>query len=179
MGLPTPHAIRTRRTELGLTQREVANRAGVSQAHIARIERGDVDPRRSTLQRIVDLLEAAADDVVCAEDVKHEEVVSVGPDAPVRKAVTTMEANDFFQLPVIDDGVPVGAISVKELLRVDEDVRDHPVREVMGESFPTKSRTATLEELNTDLQHHKGVLITDHGTPVGIVTEADIAARVA
>lgn len=39
------------RTELGLSQTEVAARMGTSQSAVARLEAGDADPRLSTLER--------------------------------------------------------------------------------------------------------------------------------
>jgi predicted transcriptional regulator len=177
MELPTPQDVRERRTELGLTQSELADRAGVSQPLIARIEGGDVDPRLSTLRRIVDALEESEGDIVRAGDLMHEEVVSVSPDDSVSEAVSKMQEAGFSQLPVIQDGVPVGSISFEGLMDVEEEARDQPVSEFMGESFPTKSRTATLDELSTDLGHNKAVIVTERGETVGIITEADIAAR--
>ena len=46
----TPEELRTRREALGLKQTELAQRAGISQSMVARIEAGNVDPRsaRST-----------------------------------------------------------------------------------------------------------------------------------
>lgn len=177
MELPTPQDVRERRNELGLTQSELAERAGVSQPLIARIEGGDVDPRLSTLRRIVEALEESEGDILRAGDLMHEEVVSVGPDATVSEAVSRMQEAGFSQLPVIRDGVPVGSISFEDLMSVSEDERDKPVSEFMGESFPTKSQNATLDELSTDLGHNKAVIVTEHGNTVGIITEADIAAR--
>lgn len=40
------------REELGLTQRELAQKAGTTQAHIARIEQGDANPTLKTLVRL-------------------------------------------------------------------------------------------------------------------------------
>ncbi len=45
--------IRESRLRAGLTQAELARRAGTSQPAIARYERGDVSPRVATLDRIV------------------------------------------------------------------------------------------------------------------------------
>ena len=45
--IPSPEDIRRMRIRAGLTQKELAERAGVSQSLIARIERGSVDPRLS------------------------------------------------------------------------------------------------------------------------------------
>jgi transcriptional regulator with XRE-family HTH domain len=41
------------RKRMGLTQRELAERAGISQPMISAIERGQQDPRHSTLERIM------------------------------------------------------------------------------------------------------------------------------
>jgi DNA-binding XRE family transcriptional regulator len=46
------------RQKHGLTQVQLAERCGVHQADISRIERGSVDPRTRTLQRIAEALDA-------------------------------------------------------------------------------------------------------------------------
>jgi len=51
-----PEDLRRMRRNAGLTQKELAKKAGVSQSLIARIETRTVDPRLSTLQKIVDAL---------------------------------------------------------------------------------------------------------------------------
>lgn len=177
MDLPTPADLRERRTELGLTQSELAERAAVSQPLIARIEGGDVDPRLSTLRRIVTALEEAEGDVVRATDLMAETVVHVGPDDTVQDAVTTMDEEAYSQLPVLQDQLPVGSISQGDLVGLDETARDDPVREHMAESFPTVSPNGTLEELRSLLEHYEAVMVTEEGQTVGIITEADIAAR--
>lgn len=177
MELPTPADLRERRTELELTQSELADRADVSQPLIARIEGGDVDPRLSTLRRIVNALQEAQGDVVRAADLMHETVVNVSPDDPLSAAVTKMEEEAYSQLPVLQEGVPVGSISQSDLVTVGEDARGDPVREHMTESFPTVSEDATLDEVTSLLEHYKAVMVTDDGETVGIITEADVAGR--
>lgn len=179
MELPTPQDLRTRRTELELTQSDLAERAGVSQPLIARIEGGDVDPRLSTLRRIVNALEEAAGGVARAGDLMHETVVSVSPNETVHDAVRLMQEEGYSQVPVIQDGVPVGSISDSDVVHAreaDSDVGDLPVREVMSESFPTVSTSATLDEIGSLLDHYKAVMVTEGGQTVGIITEADVAA---
>jgi predicted transcriptional regulator len=177
MHLPTPQDLRERRTSLDLTQSELADRAEVSQPLIARIEGGDVDPRLSTLRRIVDALDEAEGDVVRAETLMHESVISVAPDDAVHDAVELMQDEGYSQLPVITNGVPVGSISDSDVVHAGEDVGDHAVREVMSESFPTVSLDATLDEISSLLDHYKAVMVTDDGETVGIITQADVAAR--
>lgn len=177
MELPTPADLRQRRTDLGLTQSELAERADVSQPLIARIEGGDVDPRLSTLRRIVNALEKAESDVVRAEDLMNENVVSVAPAESVSEAARKMEQEAYSQLPVIQEGIPVGSISQSDLVHLDAEARDEPIEEHMSESFPTVSKDATLDEIGNLLEHYKAVMITEAGETVGIITEADIAAR--
>ncbi|AGB16142.1 putative transcriptional regulator with C-terminal CBS domains [Halovivax ruber XH-70] len=177
MNLPTPADLRQRRTDLELTQSELADRADVSQPLIARIEGGDVDPRLSTLRRIVTALDEAEGDIIRAGDLLNEDVVSVAPDDAVSDAATLMESEAYSQLPVIQDGIPVGSISQSELVHLDEDSRNEPVSEHMAESFPTVSKDATLDEISNLLDHYKAVMITESGRTVGLITEADLAAR--
>ncbi|MGD9997256.1 MAG: multiprotein-bridging factor 1 family protein [Ilumatobacteraceae bacterium] len=50
----TAELIKTAREQRGLSQRALAERAGVEQSTIARIERGDADPAYSTVVRLLD-----------------------------------------------------------------------------------------------------------------------------
>lgn len=177
MDLPTPQDLRERRNTLEITQTELAKRASVSQPLIARIEGGDVDPRLSTLRRIVQALGEAEGGVVRAEDLMHEEVVSVTPGEPIRDAARRMDREAYSQLPVLQDGVPVGSISQSDLVHLEEEDRDEPVERHSSESFPTVSPEAALDEISSLLEHYKAVLVTEAGETVGIITEADITAR--
>lgn len=59
-GLPSPGgAIRERRIDLGWTQAELSDRAGVAQADISRIENDRLDARWSTIHRLSTVLEAS------------------------------------------------------------------------------------------------------------------------
>lgn len=178
MHLPTPQDLHERRTDLDLTQAELAEMAEVSQPLIARIEGGDVDPRLSTLRRIVEAMDSVEGDVERARDLMHEGVVAVSPDDPVRLAVDRMQEAGYSQLPVISDGVPVGSISDADLVHADEGVGSDAVREWMGESFPSVSPDASLDEVTSLLDHYKAVVATEGGETLGIITGADVAARV-
>lgn len=177
MELPTDNDIREKRKSLELTQSELAERADVSQPLIARIEGGDVDPRLSTLRRIVEALEEAEGNVLRAEELMHENVVSVAPDDAVGEAVRVMDHEAYSQLPVIEHERPIGSISQSDLVGVDEQARDRPVREYMAESFPTVAADAPIDEVRHLLEYSKAVMVTEEGEAVGIITEADVTAR--
>ncbi|MFB6101252.1 MAG: CBS domain-containing protein [Haloplanus sp.] len=177
MELPTPQDLRERRTSLDLTQSALAEMAGVSQPLIARIEGGDVDPRLSTLRRIVDALDEAGGSVVRAEDLMNEELVSVAPDDAVADAERRMEEAAFSQLPVLQNGLPVGSISFSDIRHAGENVGQKAVAEIMSEQFPTVSREDSVDKISNLLDYYKAVIVTESGEAVGIITEADIAAE--
>lgn len=181
MDVPTADDLRERRRDLGLTQSELAERADVSQPLIARIENGDVDPRLSTVTRIVEVLERVEEERVTAENLMSSDVVSVAPTDTVKTAVDKMQDTQYSQLPVIDDGVPVGSTSDALIARARSDVPDlpdAPVEEVMGEAFPTVGPDSDISTLSRLLDHSSAVLVTRKGRVVGIITDADVAAHV-
>jgi len=183
MDLPTPADLRERRTELELTQSDLADRADVSQPLIARIEGGDVDPRLSTLRRIVNALEEAEGAILRAEDLMTSPIVSVRPDDSVHEAQELMDEPGFSQVPVVRDGTPLGLISNSDIRQRSggsetDSVGDYPVDEVKRESTATVEPDATIDEINDYLNHNDAVLVVEGGETVGIITEADIAAHI-
>lgn len=177
MELPTPQDLRQRRKSLDLTQSSLAEAAGVSQPLIARIEGGDVDPRLSTLRRIVEALDEAEGSVRRAESLMQTNVVTISPDSSVREAISLMIDAGYSQLPVVRDGRPQGLISNSDIRHSDEDAADLPVAEVMQESITTVEPGATVDEIDAYLDHHDAVMVVERGELLGIVTEADLAAQ--
>lgn len=179
MELPTSADLRERRHELELTQSALAERADVSQPLIARIEGGDVDPRLSTLRRIVTALNEAGGSIRRAEDIMHSPVIGIAPDGNIREAIDRMSQEGYSQLPVIRDSYPVGIISNSDIRRIDEGVSpsDLPIADVMRESITTVTPDATLNEIDTHLNHHDAIIVIDSSEMVGIITEADLATH--
>ena len=179
MELPTPEDLRERRTALDLTQSELAERADVSQPLIARIEGGDVDPRLSTLRRIVTALDEAEGGILRARDLMHPEVVSVAPDDSVHDAAQLMDEMGYSQIPVVRDGSPQGLIATSDIReRAEENVGELPVADVMHEAMATVEPDATIDAVDAYLDHNDAVLVVEDGKTVGIITEADIARHV-
>ncbi|MDD1670282.1 MAG: CBS domain-containing protein [Methanomicrobiales archaeon] len=179
MHIPTPEEIRTRRVKLKLTQTELAIMAGISQSMIARIESDSVDPRVSTLKRIVDVLSESGKPPYRAKDVMHIEVYSVGPGDPISRVVEIMGKNDVSQLPVIDRGVPVGCISESAMVSALEEGGLHgsgsrPVREFMEPGFPTVPLEADVRDVVHLLRENHAVLVVDGGRVAGVITKHDL-----
>jgi predicted transcriptional regulator len=179
MELPTPTDLRERRTALELTQSDLADRAAVSQPLIARIEGGDVDPRLSTLRRIVNALQEAEGGLLRARDLMHSGVIAIAPDDSIREAISLMLEEGYSQLPVIRDEYPVGLISNGDIRRLGGEggAGSRPVADAMRESITTVTPDATLNEIDAHLDHHEAIVVIENGAVAGIITEADVAAH--
>lgn len=181
MELPTPDDLREwRDDELGMTQSELADKADVSQPLIARIEGGDVDPRLSTLRRIVNALEEAEGGILRAEDLMHSPVYAIEPDDGAKAARDKMLEEDYSQLPVVKDGYPKGIVSLSDINDHKDDIENWselPIAEVMRYSITTVTGETMIDEVETHLKHHDAVIVIENGEMVGIITQADIAAH--
>ncbi len=175
-----PRSIRVWRLELGLTQAELAKLSGVSQAYIARIEKGDLDPKLSTLRRILEVLSQRRRQKVYVRSVMSGPVVSVAPDEKIEAAVKVMVKHGYSQLPVIRAGVPVGTISERIVMHSLASQRDpsavasHWVGDLMGTSPPVLSSDADASTALTLLDTYPMVLVMEDGKVTGIVTKSDV-----
>lgn len=56
--------IRAWREHKGLTQEELANRAGILQSALARLEKAESAPRKSTLKKLADAMEISVEQLI-------------------------------------------------------------------------------------------------------------------
>lgn len=181
--LPTPADLRAERKRLGLTQADLAEAAGVSQSFVARIELGEVDPSYSTLRSIVDALNRAEMSERTLEELMTEPVVSVDPDASIGEAVDQMRDREFSQLPVVDEGVPVGSLSEEDVVRAlaDEEppeVAQQTVRQIMAAPFPALDPDESVDVALRMLEERDAVIVVEGGQAVGLLTKADLLGEI-
>jgi cystathionine beta-synthase len=105
-------------------------------------------------------------------------LVSIGPDATVEEAIVQMQTVGISQLPVLEDGKPVGAIQEVTLARVLHDNSDPDkvkIGEVMARPLPALDVSVHLDEAyRLLLSGNTGVLATRDGQVVDIVTRIDL-----
>jgi predicted transcriptional regulator len=183
MHIPTPGELKARREMLGLRQTELALKAGISQSMVARIEAGSVDPRVSTLARIVQVLNAAEKPRMTAFQAMHSPVLSVGPGEPIARAVEMMDQKNISQLPVIANGVPVGCISETAIVSaIDEGStgksQSIEVKQLMEPGFPTVPPDMDIETVVKILQKHHAVLVMEEGQVLGVITKHDLLSLI-
>lgn len=183
MHIPTPEEIRSRREILGMKQAELAAKAGISQSMVARIEAGSVDPRVSTLTKIIQVLNAVSRPRITASQVMHSPVYSVNPEDSISRAVEIMDRNGISQLPVLSDGVPVGCISESAIVDVIGEQSAHGthrdlVRNFMESSFPSVPPDMSIETVIHLLQQHHAVLVMEAGRVRGVITRHDLISLI-
>ena len=172
--------LRIMRKRLGLTQQELARLAGVSQGLIARIESGTVDPRYSTLKKIMDTLEGKKSEVLLAENIMNKPVEYVLTSDKVRKVIELMKRKKISQVPVLERGIMVGFIGETTLLnkygetKSMKKMEEMRVREIMDAPLPTVSPKESFENVQVLLNEKPAVIVMDKGFVSGIITKADI-----
>lgn len=170
------------RRAAGLTQKELAVKAGVSQSLIARIERGSVDPRFSTVNRILTALRAPRP-TRHAKDLMSYPVEGVNARETVRSAIEKMKRTGFSQLPVLMEGRVVGSLHESAILeRIarssnPEHVLSVVVYNLMDKPFPTVSPHEEINKVVSILSSGEpALLVVEDGLPVGIITKIDVLA---
>lgn len=173
------------RKRRGLTQSLLAKKAKVSQALIARIEKQQVDPRLSTLKKIVDaLIEEEQQRGSRAIDIAMRDVIIVNHDDTIEKAAKLMRRYGISQLPVLRDGTPIGAVEELELLKAfskEKDVKkfyQKKVVEAISSVYPmVEPDTSIAEVIDYLLKGHNAVLVTKNGELEGIITKIDVLMK--
>jgi cystathionine beta-synthase len=106
------------------------------------------------------------------------DLVTVTPDATVTATIELMQARGISQVPVLEDGKPVGSVQEVTLARVLHDGRDPdrvPIGEVMARPLPALDVAVHLDEAYRLLMSgHTGVLVTANGRVTDIVTRIDL-----
>ncbi len=105
-------------------------------------------------------------------------LVSVAPGSTIREALDLIEEHSVSQLPVLENGRPVGSVTESALLSA---VMEEParlaseVREVATESFPVVAGDAELDEITSRLTRRTpAVLVAENGAVRGILTRYDV-----
>lgn len=183
--LPTPEELRKMRIKAGLTQKEVARRAKVSQSLIARIERGSIDPRLSTLRKIVKVLEEALEKEgeVMVSTVMTTPVITVFEDDDVRTAAKIMWEKGISQIPVVDSrGRVIGTVYEDSLMKLllferRDKILELKISEIMDEPLPVLNEDEGITKaMRLLMEGFPAVLVRRGSRVVGIITKSDIIA---
>jgi len=161
------------RAEAGLTQRQLAEMIGVSQAHIAKIEKEKVDPRLSTVNKILQVL-TEREGKKCGE-IMTRHVVSLKPTDKVSKASQLMMKHAISQLPVLEGGKIIGTITEDSIIRnLSTTLAEEMAERIMQAPLPSVPESTNISMIQPLLQNHPAVLVVRRGEIVGIIARSDL-----
>jgi len=169
----TGTSLKRLRIEADLTQKGLAELVGVSQAHIAKIEQGKVDPRLSTINRILEVL-TEGKKTTC-KDIMTKGVLFARPYNNILKVSEAMVRHAISQMPVLDGSRVVGTITEEGIIRnLSSTISEEKVKNIMSPPLPTVSEETTIHAIRSLLERHPGVLVTRGKELAGIITRSDL-----
>ena len=178
--LPSGQEFRYLRKKAGLTQMEVAKAAGISQSLIARIEKGDIDTRLSTAEKILEVIKTKASKkpkLLSLKDIMSAPVSYCKSSDTIKKVVYTLESKEISQMPVIENNKPVGSVTDTKLVQIlskkGARASSRKIKDVMAKPFPTLDINEPLDKAVTLLTKNSAILITGGEHITGIITKAD------
>jgi len=179
--LPELDTIASRRRALGLTQTQLAEKAGVSQSYIAKLEAKKIEPSYSKVKAILEVLNGLEQGrETRVDEIMSTEIVSVQQSDIIQRAVDIMWSTGFSQLPVMEGDRPVGSITertiIDRIISTEDDgpVTDMPILEVMDDPFPQVGEDAPVSIIAGLLRIYHAVIVHHKGEISGIVTKADL-----
>lgn len=161
------------RIEAGLTQKRLAELVGVSQAHIAKIEQGKVDPRLSTVNRVLKALNEWKKKK-CA-DIMSRGVICVKLKEKILDVSEKMVKHGISQVPVMNGSKVVGTVTEESIMRhLGSGIVNEMAEKVMIPALPVVDEEADIEKVRGLLKTYQGVLVSNGKKVVGIITRSDL-----
>lgn len=151
-----------KRKQQGLTQKQLAKRAGVSQSLLSKFESNTTNPTYEAIYKIVQVVQKPSETI----EKYAKKAVCVKPTDTVQQAINIMKQNDYSQLIVKNKGI-IGRIETKHIL---EAKNADPISKHMKQPYPHLPINTPIAIAIQLLKTHQAIT-TQQGK---IVTRADI-----
>lgn len=164
------------RSQLGLTQSELADKSGVSQSLIAKVESGLIDPGYSSVKKIFETLDSLeSKNTSTAKDLMQKHIITITSNSAVKLAVDKMRKSAVSQLPVVNNNQIVGLVTESDLLdALTGNKKAFIVSEIMKDAPPIVAENASAKVIVHLLKFYSIVVVVDKGKFKGVITKADV-----
>ncbi len=169
---PELSTIYLKRKRLGITQKELSKKAGISQSLLTKIERGVVIPNYKTACNLFELLEEYEyKKEKTLSEIMRKNVILLSTSDTISKIIRLAKKHSISQFPIFEDEKVVGAITTNDLIGIGKDI---PVKNVMHEPFPTLSENTPISIASNILKQFPAIIVVHGRSIVGIVTAEDL-----
>lgn len=164
------------RKNLGLTQKQLADEAGLSQSFIAKLEAGDIDPTYSHVEKLTSVLDRMArHEEKKAKDIMGKSIFFLKPENKANEAIELMKKRAISQIPVLSKNKAVGIVSETTILNnFGKDMNKILLKDIMEDAPPVLSKEATITIVSELLKHYPLILVQDSGKLKGVITKSDL-----
>jgi len=178
--LPELNEIKSKRKELGLTQKELSVKSSVPQSVIAKIENNKISPSFSSAKKIFDALSFETRKKRTAKSIMTKNLVSIKENEKVSEAIRLMNKHGISQLPVMKKGFPIGTVTEKTLVeRIGSGKinSSDKVSVLMEESLAIIPAESEIEAVSALLKYYSAVLVKEKDKVIGIITRTNIIRK--
>jgi predicted transcriptional regulator len=177
--LPTLEYIKQTRRRLGITQRKLADLAGISTSMINQIECGRCKPSYETARKIFEILTSLEQrSSLKAIDICSRRLISVQKNESLHTAIMKMRSNSISQIPVFDGNRVIGLISedglAKSMIEKEEKQLSNMLISVMMDPPPPLvDEGVPAKAIIPLVRFSRCVLVSEKGAVIGIITLSD------
>ena len=178
--LPKVIEIRTFRKNLNLSQHDLAEKCGLTQSTISRIEAGKVDPPYSKVKSIFDFLEhekaRRKSSTKKITEIMSKDIISIAPKNTIKDAIVLMSKYNISQLPILEGNRNFGSISAKkaqQLIVENPTLKSVEIIEFKELPFPEVNEKWNLKDVSDMLSKYPAILVKKYDKYIGIITDAD------
>ncbi|MDA1197168.1 MAG: CBS domain-containing protein [Nanoarchaeota archaeon] len=176
--IATLDQIKKIRKQLNLTQHQFANKVGVSQSLIAKIESERIDPSYSKAKKILDAIEhLGKEEHGKASDIMTKILITIKPKETIKSAFEKMKKADISQLPVLENNKSIGLVSENTILEALLNKQGTTVEDIMEDAPPIISKNTSLDAVSGLLRFSPLVLVSKEGEIKGIITKSDLLTK--
>lgn len=173
--MPSLFDIKLHRTLLGISQKELAGLANVTQGTIAKIEKGKMIPNYNLAKKIFEEIEyLERREEKKAKDIMIRPVTHLSPTNSLKKAAHLMSKKGISNLPVVKNRIVIGRIRDRTILNAGEKNYEKLCEEFM-ESPPTSVSENTSALVVKEILKHEScvVVVGKQGKLKGIISRSD------